>query len=590
MVRALIALVMTLTFCLVSTAASAAEWQWSAEIQPSDGNAKGGSARAFLWIPPDCQRVRGVVFGQHNMEEEAVLEHAAFRKALSEIGFAAVWVAPGFDAHFRFDQGAGERFDGMMRALADASGYGELTTAPLVPVGHSAAASMPWYIAAWKPERVLAGISFSGQWPYVIDEKNAPHVAGRSMDSVPGIVTMGEYEWADENLPKGAKMRAEHPQMPLSALGCPADGHFAAMDEKVEFLAFYLKKAVAYRLPESTPDGETPKLKTIDPTTMGWLADRYRLNKDPMAPAAPVGQYKGDPAQAFWYFDEETAKAVEAFQAKHRGKGALVGYVQDGKIVEQKNGTHQQVTMNVRPDASDGITFKLTGAFLDAVPEGRPARWVSKKAGESIDKPTGGPPIEIRRITGPIKKISDDTWRLDFYRESFLGDRRGNDAWLVAIWPGDGTYKRAVQQSLLKIPSRNDKGADQVITFPPIGDQKAGTATVNLTATSDANVPVRYYVREGPAEISEDGKLTFTPIPPRSKFPMKVTVVAWQWGRSAEPLLKSAEPVVQTLNIVNGSGGQAETTSVMVAPAVPAATALKSVNENLETASDRARR
>jgi len=88
------------------------------------------SREAYLWIPPNCQHVRGVVFGQHNMEEEGILEHPLFRKTLAELGFAEVWVAPWFDAQFRFDQGAGERFDAMMKELADQSGYQELATSP----------------------------------------------------------------------------------------------------------------------------------------------------------------------------------------------------------------------------------------------------------------------------------------------------------------------------------------------------------------------------------------------------------------------------------------------------------------------------
>jgi hypothetical protein len=43
--------------------------------------------------------------------------------------------------------------------------------------------------------------------------------------------------------------------------------------------------------------------------------------------------------------------------------------------------------------------------------------------------------------------------------------------------------------------------------------------------------------------VADDGTLTFTPIPPRAKFPVKVTVVAWQFGRGIEPKLKTAEPV-----------------------------------------------
>jgi hypothetical protein len=528
----------------------AAVWQWSVEVQTAPTTQpieRRERPRAFLWIPPTCQRVRGIVFGQHNMEEESILEHPALRAACADLGFAQVWVAPGFDAYFRFDQGAGERFDAMMGALADRSGYDELRFAPLVPIGHSAAASMSWYMVAWRPQRVLACMSVSGQWPYVVDEKNAPHVKGMIVDGVPGLVTMGEYEWADDNMPKGLKVRGEHPSLPLSALGCPADGHFAATDEKVAFLALYLKKAVQYRLPADAPTGRAPDLHAIDPTKTGWLVDRYRLSGAPLAPAAPVGRYGGDPTQAFWWFDEEIARAAEAFQARHRGKPALLGYVQDGATVPQVNGTHQQVTLKFLP-GDDGVTFKLTPTFLDTVPEGRPARWTGKKAGESIDMPVGGPHIEIHKITGPLRKLADDTWTLDLYRESLLNDRRGNDAWLVATWPGDGTFKRAVQQAVMRIPRRNDNGADQAITFPEIPDRQVGSAPITLSATASSGLPVRYFVREGPAEVDGD-TLTLTPIPPRATYPVKVTVVAWQWGRSIAPQVRTADHVERTFDI-----------------------------------------
>jgi hypothetical protein len=107
-----------------------------------------------------------------------------------------------------------------------------------------------------------------------------------------------------------------------------------------------------------------------------------------------------------------------------------------------------------------------------------------------------------------------------------------------------------VQQAVLHFPLRNTVGADQTITFPPIPDVRASTASIPLHATSSAHAPVHFYVREGPAEIVGDNTLKFTPIPPRAKFPVAVTVVAWQWGRSIDPKLKTAEPVERTFQIV----------------------------------------
>ena len=60
---------------------------------------------------------------------------------------------------------------------------------------------------------------------------------------------------------------------------------------------------------------------------------------------------------------------------------------------------------------------------------------------------------------------------------------------------------------------------------------------------------VRYFVREGPAEVDAD-VLTLTAVPPRAKFPVTVTVVAWQWGRSVEPAVRNAEPVERSFKIV----------------------------------------
>ena len=79
---------------------------------------------------------------------------------------------------------------------------------------------------------------------------------------------------------------------------------------------------------------------------------------------------------------------------------------------------------------------------------------------------------------------------------------------LAVTHPGDAEYKPAVQQAHLFVPARNRQGAEQHISFPPIPDQKAGTKSLQLNATSDANVPVHYLVREGPVEITGD-MLTF---------------------------------------------------------------------------------
>ena len=540
-----------------TTLSNAAEWQWSTEVESVVSSETNAHPRAFLWIPPGCTHVRAVVVGQHNMEEEGILEHPEFRRVMAELGIAEVWVTPGLDLVFDYNKGAGEKFDGMMKSLADISGYQELALAPVIPIGHSAAASYPWNFAAWNPERTLAAISISGQWPWYVADK-MPSWEGKNIDGVPGLVTIGEYEWAGERGTGGLKLRQDHPELAMSVLAEPGAGHFDFSDDKVKFIALYIRKACEYRLPSPAPRtaGTAPangavELKPIKPCDNGWLVDRWRGNSGPKAPSAPVGNYSGDPAQAYWTFDGEMAKATEELQAKYRGqKVCLLGYLQKDGITDQNPKMHGQVPLKFEPSSDDGITFNLKGAFLDTVPDGRPARWVGQEKGAVVEHPPVDKTktIVISRICGPVVKLGDDTFSMRFYRMGMNNPRRSNDIWLVATYAGDDDYRRIVQQAQLRFPLRNDKGEDQVITFPTIADQKQGAAPVQLAAKSSSGMQVYYYVREGPVEIEGD-KLVFTTIPPRSAFPVKVTVVAWQWGRSTDPKVKTAEPVTQTFLI-----------------------------------------
>jgi hypothetical protein len=534
-------LLLTVDFAALATA-RAAEWQWSVPVQSE--KPENGPARAWLWIPPECKQVRGMIVAQHNMEEISILENPKFRTALAEMNFAEVWVAPFFDHLFRFNEGAGDTFNDFMNRLADESGYAELSYVPVAPLGHSAAASWPYYFAAWNPNRTLCALSVSGQWPYFRHKDFAPEIWGdRNIDFVPCLESMGEYEAADAFSREGLKQRHEHPRMPLSMLANPAQGHFASTDEKAEFLAFYIRKAVQHRVPKNWDGQAAPKLIPIDPTQTGWLAEKWLRDKAPTVPIAPVGKYTGDPREAFWFFDEETVRAVEKYQARHCGlKPQLVGYVQDGQMVPQTD-SHLQVRLKFKPQA-DGVTFKLQSAFYDAVPGGSPRLpgWTCLPTNAPIGH-AGSGAIFIDPICGPVKKLSADTFAFDLQKETLLNTNATHyELVFAATHPGDNDYKAAVLQSHMLVPAKNGDGTEQRITFPSIRDQKAGIRSLKLEATSDSGGAVRYLVREGPAEVNGD-ILIFKPIPPRAKFPVKVTVVAWQHGLPGQ--VKSATPITR---------------------------------------------
>jgi hypothetical protein len=530
-------LLIIVMFILNQTVQSA-EWQWSSTIRNAKDNP--GKSRAYLWIPPDCKQLKGVVFAQHNMEEVMILENTKFRKALEKLCLAEIWCAPAFDLFFNFDQGAGDTFNGIMEALANASGYSELKYVPVVYMGHSAAASAPYYFAAWNPKRTLAAISVSGQWPYVRNVA-CPDVRGdRTIDYIPSLESMGEYEAANIWSGEGLKERQQHPLMPLSMLACPAEGHFATSDKKGEYLAFYIKKAMQYRLPEKVFMDKPTPLNPVDPTRTGWLKDKWRINQAP--DPATVSAYKGNAAEAFWFFDEEHVQATCKYEASFRGlKPQLVGIVQQGKMLPQNN-THLQVHPKFLPE-DDGISFTLNGAFYDTVVAGSPRLpvWTGLPVGSAIGHAAGNEPISVDKICGPFIKIGSDKFVLHLDKSAIVKNNQ-MELVFVVTHQGDDQYKPAVQQASMMVPAQNIEGREQIITFPEIPDQKTGSKPVELHATSSAGVPVFYDVQDGPAVITGD-KLTLTHIPLRAKYPVKVTVIAWQYGRSVEPKLKSALPV-----------------------------------------------
>ncbi len=533
-------LLLILFFSALSISVKGAVWQWSVTVKTIKNDKP---CRAYLWIPPDCKRVKAFIFAQNNMEEHSILEDPEFRKAMGKLGIAQVWISPAYDLFFNFNRGAGTIFNSVMNDLAEVSGYKELRDAPFIGMGHSAAASAPYYMAAWNPERALAAISVSGQWPYFRHQVFAPDIWGtRNIDFIPCLETMGEYEDAENVALEGLKQKTAHPLMPLSMLASPAEGHFAGSTEKGKYIALYIKKVMQYRLPKGA---NQLGLRPIDPTNTGWLVDKWRKDEVPRAEAAPVGRYKGDPAQAFWYFDEELAKATLNYQARHRNKKVqLIGYVQNGKMAGQRN-THQQVNLKFEPLA-DGITFKLGAAFYDTIPGGspRPAIWAEAPAGEYIGHVKNAGSITIQRITGPMIKLNDSTFRIQ-PQSGFWQNPHSYELWFAAIHPGDELYKPAVQQAQMLVPPVNTAGRVQQLTFSAIPDQRENEKGIKLNASSDANVPVSFYVQDGPAEIVGD-RLNLLKVPPGSRFPVKVTVVAWQYGNSNEPKLQTAEPVVNT--------------------------------------------
>lgn len=531
-------LVTLLVMLTLTSRSIAAPWQWSVEIKDLVSGETNDHPDAFLWIPENCKQVRAVIIGQHNMTEETIFEHPEFRKAMSKLGIAEIWITPGIDQRWDVTKGIQQIFEKMMKELAEVSGYEELEFAPVIPIGHSAMATYPWNFAAWNPERTLAVLSIHGDSPRT-------HLTGygganldwgkRTIEGVPSLMVMGEYEWWEDRLFTSFDYRREYPNAPLSLLADAGHGHFDVSDELIEYLSLFLKKAVQYRLPVEAPLNAPVQLNPIEAKN-GWLADRWRKDALPFSEIAPYDEYKGDKNQAFWYYDKEMAKATERYYADERGKKEqYIGFEQKGRLVTFDPKSHVRMSPSFLPE-KDGVTFHLKAVYTDTL-----------RAAYSHEH--GKSQIRMSRICGPVEVVNDTTFTVRFYRMGLDNPKRTGSICLMASVKQDDEYKSSVQQVEIRIPYRNKEGRLQKITFPPLKDISKSVKQVSLHAVADAGLPVYYYVKEGPAEI-KNGKLVITKIPPRAKFPLKVTVVAWQYGRSEEPKVQSAEAVEQSFYII----------------------------------------
>lgn len=517
---------------------SAAIWQWSTEIKSLVADETGDHPQVFLWIPETCNRVEAVIVGMHNMSEENIFEHPHFRQAMSELNIAEIWITPGLnDPLFDISKGTLNHFNEILDSLAETSGYQELKDVPVIPIGHSAMATYPWNFGAFNPQRTLAMISIHGDAPLTnLTGCGRPNLdwQNHNIDGIPGLMVMGEYEWWEDRLAPATAYKNNHPESAVSLLADAGHGHFDVSDMLIDYLALFIKKTIKYRLPKTSENNLPVILKPVNPQK-GWLADRWRKDSIPETPAAPYSQYKGNKKEAFWYFDQEMADATENYYAAARGKKEqYIGFIQNGQLLDFNPQSHARIHGRFEPE-EDGLTFHLSAVFTDTL------------RSRIVQEHTKSKPV-ISRICGPVEIVNDTTFTVRFYHMGLNNPKRTGDIWLLANNPGDKDYKSTVQQLNIRIPYPNTKGKEQKITFNALPDMDRKTGSVKLDAVSDSNLPVYFYVKEGPAEI-RDGQLVFTTIPPQSKFPVKVTVVAWQYGKSTAPEIQTAKPISHSFYI-----------------------------------------
>jgi hypothetical protein len=534
----LIKKILLLYLICAATSISAAEWQWSVQINNVVSQETNDNPHAFLWIPSNCRHVRAVIVGNHNMLEEGILEHPKFRKKMAQLGIAEIWITPGLNQVWDLKSNDAQvAFDQMLDSLAAVSGYSELKNAPVIPIGHSAMATFPWNFAAQNNERTLAVLSIHGDAPSTnLTGYGRPNLdwSNLKIDGIPGLMVEGEYEWWEARVQPALNYKKAHPKSCISFLCDAGRGHFDFSEQLVNYLGLFIEKAVKYRLPKISSIDKPVKLISVKPQK-GWLVERWHKNRIPETKASPSQLYKGKSDSAFWYFDKELAKLTESIYCRQRDKKEqYLGYVQNQKLLEFNPKHFARYVGKFEPEA-DGLTFHISPTFTDSLHRKTVVNHAQTKT-------------LITRICGAVEKVNDTTFTVRFYRMGLNNVKRTADIWLIAANEGDNKYKSAIQQFNMHIPYPNKEGLEQKISFDSIPNLRQGIKFVDLHATANSGMPVYYYVQEGPAEI-KGTTLVFAKIPPRSKFPIKVTIVAWQYGRVIEPKIQTAEPVTRMFYI-----------------------------------------
>ena len=493
----------------------------------------------YLWVPENCKKLRGLLILATNVPEHMLVGHAAIRKACEDNDLGIIWGTPTF-MNFRKSVRDGKALNmaleykttldflqQLLNGLAENSGYAEVATVPWLPMGESGHLLMVDALMDYKPERCMAGVFIKNN-----------HLPPKNRQ-VPTLVAYGTaQEWGQDQIDIRTRWndvgaayegvlneRKQNPQWPLSYIIDGSSGHFDCSEKLVNYFANYIELVAKARL---NSDGNTT-LKPIN-LNKGFLAD------------IPVPGHENHPVIAYpdtvstatalpWFFNKASALEAQSFAAINwKAATQIPAFLNDSNKVAPFifNGISKLVPTDM---GEDGMTFTVRPILLDKIPDN-----FKVGAGEKLASASNTPVLEW--VCGQFKPIGNNRFRISLDRSwpntgNYIGIRQqGNDAIRSIFQPCGITLQK------------NNSGKPQKIIFEKITDVKVGTKSIELKAFSDTGLPVEYYVLAGPA-IIENGKIIFTKIPPSTKFPVKVTVVAYQWGRSKEPQIRTATNVEQ---------------------------------------------
>lgn len=361
--------------------------------------------RACMRLPRGSQQVKAMLYCHQNMTEEVLFRSERFCRKMDSLGVAMVFKQRG-SQNWDVSKGCQDQFDEMVKALAQGSGHPEIEHVPVIPFGHSAQATFPWNFAAWNPDRTLCIISYHGDAPRTnlcgYGRENLEWGRTRNIDSIPGLMIEGEYEWWEARVRPALAFRMMYPDSRISFLCDAGKGHFDLCEETQDYIAKFIQKSL-----------ENPR-PTGGEYYSRWIAD---------------GTETTDPHECFWYHDKEMVDMTKARYATTRGKTEqYVSARLNGDMLTYNPDSH--IKLNARCDKGE---FSVEPVFVDETRNALSDNHADVK-----------PRVVV--ISGPVIQTGEYTFTID---PNYFGedpDRLWSGITLCIEADGDDDYKSAVQE------------------------------------------------------------------------------------------------------------------------------------------------
>ncbi len=498
------------------------------------------TCNAYLWVPPEIKKIRALIVMGNNVPEQRLAGNPKLRELCKELDLAILFTNRSLLMHFV--NGADnsvmtqqekarrhlEYLQQILDDLAEKSGFSELKTVPLIPIGESGHLHLVNHFLNGAEDRVVAGIWLKDNQYHRV-EKNTPVLAACGSGAEWGFNKSDintSWKTKAQSDAKGCEnLRLQRLAWPGSLMIEAGSAHFTLTDAMLDAILKYIRGACKARL----SDDGSPKLKKV------VFADGYiaRLPgpgvKNPMKPK-PYKNAVGMERALPWYFDRETAQAAyDLADVNWNAKSQIAAFTdKNGNVIPFNFNGVQRSTPEMEDDA---MTFTLHAKMLDVTPRD------CKDAGKKLEHSPVPPRIEW--LCGAAKPLGNNKFQLYIDRNVVNSNDPG--AIMLVIHPGDKDFRLCTMPMYINIPTPRE-GREQTIDFPAIPDTDRKVKSITLNAKSDSGLPVKYFVKYGPAVV-EGNKLIFKDIPENGKFPIEISVVAWQFGRHAGPKIKRAKDV-----------------------------------------------